>query len=505
MNLLDSFITWASPARGLSRERARMSLEQLGEVRSFEAARMGRRTQGWKATGSSANAEIFPALSVLRSRSRDLVRNNPYARRGLNILVRAMVGTGIVAKFEKTADKALWDAWCKQCDADGLSDFAGLLELIERTRRESAECLVRFRIRRADDGLVVPLQLQVLEPDHLDLHKNERLSNGNYTQGGIQFDAIGRRVGYWLYPEHPGEVNVARSLRPESVFVPADEVIHYFKRERPSQIRGAPELASVMMRLRDIDDYEDAEIVRKKLEACFCAFVTRTDDVGANFQAQTTKNRTEKLAPGLITDLKVGEDVKFSNPQSNAGYADYLRTALRAVSVGMGVTYEQLTGDLSGVNYSSIRAGLLDFRRMIEADQWLLMVPSLIVPIMNKWVTVSNIYGRPVSPATSYVMPKLSSTDPLKEVLAEKEAIKAGLKSLTQAIGETGNDRDQVFAELAKDKADLQKIGVVVDTDAAVTEGLLKLAQSDEPAKARSAQLDEVDRELIELIACLKS
>jgi lambda family phage portal protein len=502
IGLFEKAIRYFSPARALDREKARYKLDNLERVRGFEGAKLGRRTQGWKATGTSANSEVLPALSILRSRARDMVRNNPYARRALNVLVRAMVGTGVIAKFEKLSDKEIWDAWCKECDADGLSNFAGLLDLIERTRRESGECLVRFRIRRADDGLTVPLQLQVLEPDHLDLHKNERFTNGTYIQGGIQFDSIGRRQGYWLFPEHPGEHSTVRSLRLDSVFVPASEVIHYFKRDRPSQIRGYPDLAVIMLRLRDIDDYEDAEIVRKKLEACFSVFVTRTDDAGYPPGIETdAKKLVEKLQPGLITRLNQGEGVEFANPQANGGYSEYLRTALRAVAVGLGMTYEQLTGDLSSVNYSSIRAGLLEFRRMIEAEQWNLMEPSLLDPIMKKFVLVANIYGKAVRPAKSWTMPRLASTDPLKEILADKEAIKAGIKSLTQVIGESGSDRDQVFAELSKDKKDLEALGVYVDSDAAVSEGLVKLA-AQEDYQRDIAGSEVVDQEFIE---CLKT
>src|SRR6186713_1652288 len=166
-NLLERTIRFFSPQRACLRAEYDMRLEVIENMRAFEGAKLGRRTAGWNTPGSSANAEVVSSLPRLRNRSRDLVRNNPYARRGINILVRAMIGSGVKAKFAKKDHASLWDQWCKQCDADGLNDFAGLLDLIERTRRESGECLVRFRMRQYKDGMDVPFQLQVLEPDHL--------------------------------------------------------------------------------------------------------------------------------------------------------------------------------------------------------------------------------------------------------------------------------------------------------------------------------------------------
>ena len=48
---------------------------------------------------------------------------------------------------------------------------------------------MRLRERRVEDGLPVPLQLQVLEADHLDSAKTEELRDGGFVLQGIEFDA----------------------------------------------------------------------------------------------------------------------------------------------------------------------------------------------------------------------------------------------------------------------------------------------------------------------------
>jgi capsid protein len=136
---------------------------------------------------------------------------NPYAAKAVTALVSNMVGTGLLPRA-RTAEPELaaqadrlWAAFSASADADGLTDFAGLQALIVRSLVESGEVLVRLRERRVDDGLPVPLQLQVLEADHLDSLRTEELRDGGFILQGIEFDALGRRRAYWLYPTHPGD------------------------------------------------------------------------------------------------------------------------------------------------------------------------------------------------------------------------------------------------------------------------------------------------------------
>src|SRR5512132_2410817 len=186
MNWLDRTIGFVAPAAALRRARHRAAIVAL--ARSYEGARVGRRTEGWVVTGSSANAEIGTALSRLRDRSRDLVRNNPYAAKAVQAVVSNLVGTGILPRARSTdavaneAADELWARFAEACDADGLTDFSGLQALIVRAMAESGECLARVRDRRIEDGL--PLQLQLLEPDHLDASKTGDLANGGFVVQG---------------------------------------------------------------------------------------------------------------------------------------------------------------------------------------------------------------------------------------------------------------------------------------------------------------------------------
>ncbi len=479
MNWFDRVVGSVAPQAALRRARHRAAIAMLS--RSYEGARTGRRTDGWVVAGSSANAEIGTALVRLRDRSRDLVRNNPYAAKAVQAVVSNLVATGIMpraravlgsepedAAANDQADK-LWARFAETCDADGLTDFSGLQALAVRAMVESGECLVRIRERRIDDGLAVPLQLQLLEPDHLDAGKTGDLPGGGFIIQGVEFDALGRRRAYWLYPVHPGEVAMFRKASLTSQPTPAASVLHLFDRLRPGQVRGVPWFAPVILKLRDLDDYDDAELVRKKIEACFAAFVTGSDDEETlgNATTDTTGRRVESFEPGMIEYLAPGKDVKFATPSHAGGYGEYMRVQLHAIAAGVGLTYELLTGDLSQVNYSSIRAGLLEFRRRMEALQWQLLVPGLCRPVWQRFVATSQAIGALPEAAidAEWTAPRFEAVDPLKDIQADILAVRAGLMTLKEAIARQGYDPAHVLAEIGATNGELDALGIVLDTD----------------------------------------
>jgi lambda family phage portal protein len=468
-NWLDRAIGWIAPHRALQRESARVA---LGRVRDYQAAKAGRRTSGWTTAGTSANAEIAPALATLRARSREQIRNNPYARIAIRKLATKTVGTGIVARHTNKRAAALWKDWAPRADFDEHFDFYGLQNLIANGIFESGEVLIRRHLDRSGSG--VPLRLQVLEPDYLDSSKHGPMPGGNYAIAGVEIDTSGRRVAYHLYRQHPGD-NLIIKHAFESVRVPAADIIHLYEKDRPGQLRGIPRLSTSLMKLRDLDDYEDAELVRKKIEACFAAFVTTSDNnrVLANAQTETNSDgvttRTETLAPGLIEYLRPGETITFGTPSSSSGYGEYTRTQLHAIAVGAGVTYQQLTGDLTSVNLSSIRAGMIDFNEMMDQFRWLNFIP-IVCARVNAWFIeaayLANL-NRSQDATVLWTPPKRQWVDPIKEVEAARMERMAGMESLSEQIRQKGDDPAEKFAEIAAENAQLKALGIVIDTDPA--------------------------------------
>lgn len=463
-NWIDKTVSYISPEAGLRRARARVA---LGIARAYDAGKSGRRTEGWTTGGGSANSEVTGSLTALRNRSRDLVRNNPHAKRAINTLVAKSIGTGIRARVQPGA-KAAWDEFVDTCDFEGDMDFYGLQSLQARTAYESGEVLVR-RVRLKEGR--VPLQLQLLEPDYLDSTRFGPSNNGDtYIMAGVEVDRLGRRVAYWLFDHHPGD-SALLPRRFQSKRVPASEIIHFGRKDRPGQLRFVPELAAAILRLKDYDDWREAIIVKKKIEACFVAFVSGDDPsvpLGEASTEATTGRRIEGLSPGMFEYVGNNRTVTFGNPSASVD-GGFSKDELHAIAMASGVTYEQMTGDLSGVNYSSIRAGMGDFKDLIEMWRWIYFIPMSLRRLYGWFNDAAWTAGSIRSPNYPVVWtpPAWPYVNPVDDIEAAKEEIKGGIQSLSEKIRERGYDPEEVFAELAKDREALAKLGIKVDTDIA--------------------------------------
>jgi lambda family phage portal protein len=399
------------------------------------------------------------------------------------------IGTGIKPQSMvqdqamREAIHSLWWDWCEQADAAGLTDFYGLQALATRAMLEGGEALIRLRYRRTEDGLPVALQIQVLEAEHLPNAMNRDLPGGNVIRSGIEFDRLGRRVAYHLYRSHPNDGLLAPMSSQgglDTVRVDASEVIHLFRPLRPGQIRGEPWLTRALVKLNELDQYDDAELVRKKTAAMFAGFITRMapeDNLMGESAADANGVAMAGMEPGTLQILEPGEDIKFSAPADvGSSYAEFMRQQFRAVAAAMGITYEMLTGDLTQVNYSSIRAGLLEFRRRCEALQHGVIVHQLCRPIWRAWMDQAVLEGTLVLPgyrkekrqyqSAKWIPQGWKWVDPQKEYNAMKLAIRAGLMSRSEAISGNGYDAEDVDREIAADNARADDLGLIFDSDA---------------------------------------
>lgn len=457
-----------------------------------EAAGRGRRSLAWVPDNPGAVAAMLVTSNELRIKSRDLVRRNAWAQAALEAYVANAVGTGLKPQSLSGDEKfkadvqALWRDWTEEADAAGQTDFYGLQALACRAMLEGGECLIRLRPRRPEDGLAVPLQLQLLEPEHLPIHLNTDLPSGNVVRSGIEFDILGHRVAYHLYRSHPDDGRLAPMSGQGgmgTVRIDAREVIHLYRVLRPGQIRGEPWLSRALVKLNELDQYDDAELVRKKTAAMFAGFVTRQnpeDNLMGEGAVDSNGIALAGLEPGTLQMLEPGEDIKFSDPADvGSSYSEFLRTQFRAVAAAVGITYEQLTGDLTGVNYSSIRAGMLEFRRRCEMVQHSVLVHQMCRPVWAAWMKQAVLAGALDAPgfarggparrrqylAVKWIPQGWQWVDPEKEYKAMLLAIRAGLMSRSEAISGNGYDAEDIDREIAADNKRADDLGLIFDSD----------------------------------------
>jgi lambda family phage portal protein len=334
---------------------------------------------------------------------------------------------------------------------------------------EGGEVLARRLRRPLADRLAVPLQIQLLEADHLDGARFEQRPDGGRIVQGIEYDAAGRRRADWLFPEHPGEVWPGLARRFESVRVEAAAVAHLFERQRV-QNRGVPWGAPALRALRDLGDWHTAELTRKKIEASMVAFVFGADEEQQSLAPvvlDADGNRIEQFEPGLIGYVRHGKDVKFNSPGSTSGIYEWNRVQQHIIAAGFRVPYELLTGDLAQVNFSSSRVGLNEFRRMVEAVQWHTVIPQFCEPVWRWVMEMAATMGRipDAGIPAEWGPPRFESVNPLQDVQADILEVRACFATPQQMIAKRGYDPDALVAEWQAFAELLDAAGLVSDAD----------------------------------------
>ena len=479
-NWLDRSISAVAPGWGLNRARARLRLDA---VTAYEAARMPVRDR-WRDRDGTPNDEVGNALAVLRRRSRALVRDNPYAKKILLTLAGHQVGYGIRPRAttdDKPTNKrfnAAFTEWAKKAVIGGQLDYFGGQHQAAWARGESGEVLiraVRLSSREARDrGMAVPLQIELVEADHL----ADELGAAGHPLGprvvhGVSFDPRGNRDGYWFR----GALAYGQDAR----FWPASDVVHLQRAyaDRPGTVRGIPDLTPSITRLYRLDDYAVAAIEQARA-AALTGIIWETQDGEAEFQppkpggagapaSQEQGGPAEpiEMYPGMVLSAPAGTKAHYLQPPGAGPFEPFAGHELRAIAAGAGCTYDQATGDLRAANYSSMRGGRAEFRRVVEDDQYLMIIPQMCDPVVGWFVQMAVASGAleagdyPVM----HMPPRIELIDPSQDVPALRAMRRLGLQTWGQQVMEQGFDPDEQRAAIKQENADFDEDGIVLDGD----------------------------------------
>jgi lambda family phage portal protein len=272
-----------------------------------------------------------------------------------------------------------------------------------------------------------------------------------------------------MFPYHPGNNFADPRASFVSKAIPASEILHCYEKQR-TQVRGVPWGAPSILSMRDLSDYEEAEIVRKKIEASTVAIVTGNDDDEEGIAPRVVDadgNVIEKFEPGLIAYARGGKDVRFNAPATIGGYAEYKQAMLRTISAGYRIPYELISGDLSQVNFSSIRAGLVEFRRFVKTVQWHIFIPMFLEPIWAWFCEAAYLAGEIDSPIVpvEWAPPKFDFVSPVDDAQAEQIALRNGTRTWQEIVAEHGRNPDDVLDEIAAWNARMDDLGITLDSD----------------------------------------
>ncbi len=494
----------------ITRMQSTASRMDRATVSGFDIGKTGRRLAAIPAYTTALNTVIQQYGASAVARSRYLAQNNPYTVAAREAWVSAMAGTGIkpsmltVNAARKTAISELWNDWIQESDYDEVQDHYGQQAQVAGELFEAGEAFAIFEDEETDDGLP-PLKIRLIPAEQCPYQNitAAKVAPGNNLYMGIEFTPAGKRVAYHFLKRPPGEYRAdARSLTADFVErIPADRVMHVFRPVRPGQVRGIPVVLSGMVTLAMTDLYDDAELERKRTAALFAAFVKKAEgaEEGDSPLGDLVTNPSNgaansyPLEPGTVVGMEPGEEIQFSEPADVGGnYEAFQYRSLLKAAAGFGVPYSSFTGDLKAVNYSSIRAGLVEFRRRAAAIQHNVMVFQFCRKVWRRFLDVSTITGVAPWGAAEYLAavrefrrvkflpPKWDWVDPKKDIEAEVIAVNNGFKSRSDVIEEGGEDPEAVDARIAADKKRADDLGLKFGDAAKAAPGQNPAEDSDE-------------------------
>ena len=460
--------------------------------RAYQGALVSRLTQDWMSSQLSADAEIRNSLRKLRDRSRELVRNNPYARQAKRTTQINIVGTGMKfqslvlqqrgGKRDQRVNNLIEEKWAEwseadSCDCAGKYSFHQFEWLAAGALCESGEAIFRI-VRKPFGDSNVPIALQMIESDLLDEEYDDKLLNkNNEWRNGVEVDEWGRPVRYAILTKHPGDAYYLdySANRKLHIFVDAKDIIHLFLPERPGQNRGVPWFHSVMADMHQLQGYEEAAVIRARAGASIMGFIQ--NDQGELIGDEVQNNqRIQSFSPGEFRYLAPNESVQIPDiDYPSQQYEMFVKNKIRRFATGIGCSFETISKDFSETNYSSSRLSLLEDREHWKFCQKY-MIDNFHFRIFKEWLALSVLSGDldfPDYTANSkrYCKPRWTPpaqhyVDPLKEIKAYREAEQAGYMTKSQVIAQTnGGDYDDIVSEIAREQDVADSLGVTLDKD----------------------------------------
>lgn len=452
MNVLDNLISFFDPERGAKRASWRMYEDAL---RSYDAAGYGNGSANWRVVNQSAEITDRYDRETVRARARDLERNSDMLNSVISAFKRNVFGSGYALTprtQEDETDKILsaaWKRWCKKqnCDVTGTQSFNQIMRMCVQRKKVDGGI---FILKRYTDQGFIPFQIQILEVDELDVSQIMPQKKGNKVVGGIEYNKWNKPIGYWF---RQYDIEGSQILNP--IYVEAKDVIFYFTKKRPSQIREMSDLSQTVTRIRDTNEFMTAVSVKERIAACLAVFIKKLNpsNVPGREGRVTANGKTsyegKTIVPGMIRELEPGDGIDVVSPNGQAtDAATYIKLMQHMIGAGQGLSYEATSRDMSQTNYSSARQGMIeDGLTYVEEKELLLeamdeiyetfvisCVLAGIVDVKDFWSNKDKYLAHTWTEA-----PK-KWIDPAKEATANKIAIATGQKTFKEISAENGRD-----------------------------------------------------------------
>tara|TARA_Y100000310_G_scaffold307942_1_gene350550 strand:+ start:3481 stop:5061 length:1581 start_codon:yes stop_codon:yes gene_type:complete len=461
-------------SRGMSRYAAAGSRAYHGDFHS---------------SSGSADYELSMALEPVRNRLRALARNSGTMKRylsllesnvpgpeGFNLQVRVRMQNG---KPDRSLNERTEQAWANFCAAptvDGEMDIIELEKQMVTTWARDGEYIIEVvNDRSALDGFL----LNPVEGDLLDHTLNTiNPATKNEIRLGVEINDRGRPVAYHFLTRHPGDMTwVVPESNRRYRRVPAERVIHIFKRLRPGQTRGEPQPTSIVTTTKMMDGFREAEVTGRRIKASAMGFAVKGEGVSphAGLDGMADRENTDNgvgefemdMEPGTLKALPEGYDFKQFDPGGSVSdFAQFDAQMKSDVSMGVSISPVSLGYETAKLSYSTHR-GIVAEDRETYRDLQSFFIRMAMNKIFAIWLRKHVAFNEASEIPPSRVLAILAKfrfrgrgweqIDPTKDTKAENEQLQARTTSLSRIAAKRGVSRDDLLDEIEDDERALKE------------------------------------------------
>jgi len=450
------------------------------QKRSFQSGVTDRLTSKWTVADQTVNQSLLKNLRAMRARSRDFAKNNEYGRKFFGMVRANVVGS---SGFTLKVNCLNHDGSCDHEDSKRIRQaylkFAkpGNFDVTGKLSETMFDMLAMTMIARDGEVLVRKVtgngfgvhgcQLQLLSAHLLDEEHNMDLAGGNRIRMGVEFNRWMKPIAYHLrIMNNSADMHGTAGRRYERVS--ADEMLHLFVPEEVDQWRGVPWPFAALRSAKHLDEFQESAQVNARVGAGKMGFFQQNDpEAGAPMGVDDEGDESgygeehefiDEAEPGTFNVIPDGYEFAEFNPSyPNDVYDPFVKSTLRTMAMGLLVSAHGLSGDLTDVNFSSIRSGTLDEREMWRVIQnWYIDAKKML--IFPWWLTRALMNDADLKKlpftkfekydAAEYFGRGWDWVDPRNDMLAAKEGVALGVKSRASIIRANGRDPEDVWDEL---------------------------------------------------------
>jgi len=439
-------------------------------------------SDGWMPYGSSTTPDPWEILG-LNARVDDLIKNDPNAERGLRVLESNIIGSGVTpqavsktgnVELTQMVEKALISFFdTTECDASQVNNLYGLQSVMLRELVKNGNCFLRRRYRSFNMNLTVPIQMQVISFDYLATDFTNSKTK-NVCVNGIEYNSQWQPVAYHFYKKNPRESYSHLFNTNEdntTIRVKASEICHVFRQDGVDQRLGSSWFAPVIPTMRMIANYRLNVLTKQQMQSSLTAIVTSDEsgninDLIGKKKAKSDGSQLSQIKRGQVNRFAPGETIEFPELPDLNGDTEFYKQFRLDMANGLGISYEEMSGDYGNVNYSSARMGWIAMSRNLRAWQSNIFEAQCLTNVANWFLDAMVMQGELTAAQRDdlkikWVFPIRDMLDPVKETKSAIEKISGKIESRKHIIESGGRDYRTVMEEIAFDEKLQTELGLM--------------------------------------------